>query len=147
MEVTKEMPHPGRSVNVEPVQALRRAGCSLPRMWGGSEAAHGGRAPRAWPKFMSAKVAADYSDTSTWTVRRNVEPCGRRGRSLVYAIESVEAWMRGAAIEHGQTLATVASGMPTQKERSLARIHDLARTRVDGERRAVLASIPPSVAA
>jgi hypothetical protein len=56
------------------------------------------RAPRAWPRYMTARVAADYSDTSPWTVRRNVKPCGRRGRSFVYAIESVEAWMRGTAL-------------------------------------------------
>jgi len=53
------------------------------------------RAPRAWPKFMTARVAADYSDTSPWTIRRHVRPCGKRGRTLVFSIESVEAWMRG----------------------------------------------------
>lgn len=56
-----------------------------------------GRAPRAWPRFMTARVAADYSDTSPWTIRRHVRPCGRRGRTFVYSIESVEEWMRGQA--------------------------------------------------
>ena len=134
-------------MNVEPVQALSRAGCSLPRMWGRSKAAHGDRAPRAWPKFMTAKVAADYSDTSAWTVRRNVKACGRRGRSLVYAIESVEAWMRGAAIEHGQSVATPPVGTAMRKDGSIARIRDLGRARVYGERRASLASVLPRVAA
>lgn len=59
------------------------------------------RAPREWPRFMTARVAADYCDTSPWTIRRNVVPCGRRGRSFVYAIEAVESWMRGAALPHG----------------------------------------------
>jgi len=55
------------------------------------------RAPRAWPVFMTARVAADYCDTSPWTIRRHVEPCARRGRNFIYSIESVEAWMRGDA--------------------------------------------------
>jgi hypothetical protein len=54
-----------------------------------------GRAPRAWPRFMTARTAADYADSSPWTIRRHVRPCGRRGRTFVYAIESVEEWMRG----------------------------------------------------
>lgn len=53
------------------------------------------RAPRAWPRFMTARVAADYSDSSPWTIRRHVRPCGRRGRTFVYAIEAIEEWMRG----------------------------------------------------
>jgi len=57
-----------------------------------------GRAPRAWPRYMTARVAADYSDTSPWTIRRNVNPCGRRGRTFIYSLESVEEWMRGAAV-------------------------------------------------
>lgn len=56
------------------------------------------RAPRAWPTYMTARVAADYSDTSQWTIRRNVQPCGRRGRTLVYSIDAVEQWMRGASL-------------------------------------------------
>ena len=56
------------------------------------------RAPRAWPKFMTARVAADYCDTSKWTIRRHVTPCGRRGRVLVYSLESIEQWMRGQVI-------------------------------------------------
>ena len=56
------------------------------------------RAPRAWPKYMTARVAADYSDTSPWTIRRNVQPCGRRGRTFVYSIDAVEQWMRGASL-------------------------------------------------
>lgn len=56
------------------------------------------RAPRAWPTYMTARVAADYSDTSPWTIRRKVPPCGRRGRSFVYSIEAVEQWMRGSAL-------------------------------------------------
>src|SRR4051794_32569720 len=54
-----------------------------------------GRAPRAWPRYMTARLAADYSDSSPWTIRRHVRPCGRRGRTYVYSIESVEEWMRG----------------------------------------------------
>ncbi len=54
-----------------------------------------GRAPRAWPRFMSARVAADYADSSPWTIRRHVRPCGRRARTFIYSIESVEEWMRG----------------------------------------------------
>jgi hypothetical protein len=53
------------------------------------------RALRPWPRFVTARVAADYCDTSPWTIRRHVRPCGRRGRCFVYSIEDVEAWMRG----------------------------------------------------
>jgi len=58
------------------------------------------RALRPWPTYMTARVAADYSDTSPWTIRRNVQPCGRRGRTFVYSIEAVEQWMRGASSRH-----------------------------------------------
>jgi hypothetical protein len=54
-----------------------------------------GRAPRAWPRFMTARVAADYADSSAWTIRRHVRPCGRRGRTFIYSIEAIEEWMRG----------------------------------------------------
>ena len=54
-----------------------------------------GRAPRAWPRFMTARVAADYADSSPWTIRRHVRPCGRRGRTFIYSIEAIEEWMRG----------------------------------------------------
>ena len=90
------------------------------------------RAPRAWPRFMTARVAADYADTSPWTIRRHVRPCGRRGRSFVYALEDVERWMRGQAIaapvvaEEGATRA-----QPTPAEASIARIRALARSRGD----------------
>jgi hypothetical protein len=67
----------------------------LPTMYGFEPDSRTDRAPRAWPKFMTARVAADYSDTSPWTIRRHVRPCGKRGRTLVFSIESVEAWMRG----------------------------------------------------
>ena len=88
------------------------------------------RAPRAWPRFMTAKVAADYADTSRWTVRRNVAPCGRRGRTLVYSIEAVETWMRGNAIaprrrDVPRNVATPARGASA----SLARVHSLAEYR------------------
>jgi hypothetical protein len=53
------------------------------------------RAPRAWPRFMTARVAADFADASVWTIRRHVRPCGRRGRAFVYTLEDVERWMRG----------------------------------------------------
>ena len=73
-----------------------------PRMFGVDVDEREGRAPRAWPKFMTARVAADYSDSSPWTIRRHVKPCGRRGRCFVYSIENVEAWMRGTTVEHGR---------------------------------------------
>ena len=84
---------------------------------------------RPWPRFMSARVAARYSDTSPWTVRRNVRPCGRRGRSFVYAIEDVERWMRGEPVVE-------ATNEPQDRRRerrspaatSIARIRELART-------------------
>lgn len=62
------------------------------------------RALRPWPTYMTARVAADYSDTSPWTIRRNVQPCGRRGRTFVYSIDAVEQWMRGASSQ--RTAAT-----------------------------------------
>ena len=97
----------------------------------------GGRAPRAWPRYMTARVAADYADTSAWTIRRHVQPCGRRGRSFVYSIEAVEIWMRGEA-----TPARNASEPPISKPRRgsatpRARVGDLAK--VDRVRPAVAA--------
>lgn len=62
--------------------------------------AHARRAPRTWPRYMTARVAADYCDTSPWTIRRHIEPCGRRGRAFIYAIETVETWMRGTAFRN-----------------------------------------------
>ena len=58
------------------------------------------RAPRAWPRFMTARVAADYADSSPWTIRRHVRPCGRRGRTFIYSIEAIEEWMRGMSASH-----------------------------------------------
>ncbi len=90
------------------------------------------RAPRSWPRYMTARVAADYADTSVWTIRRQVRPCGRRGRSFVYAIEDVERWMRG------QPIASPVAGdervtrqQPTPADASIDRIRSLARTRRD----------------
>lgn len=93
----------------------------------------GARAPRAWPPFMTAKVAADYCDTSPWTIRRHVTPCGKRGRTFVYAIEAVEAWMRGTTIaprrrEAPRNIATTSGATAT----SLARVHALAEYRQRG---------------
>ena len=84
-----------------------------------------GRAPRAWPRFMTARVAADYADSSAWTIRRHVRPCGRRARTFIYSIESVEEWMRGQApARQAET--------PVSKRRSNARrdrdARDLAKS-------------------
>jgi hypothetical protein len=83
------------------------------------------RAPRAWPRYMTARVAADYADASPWTIRRHVPPCGQRGRSFIYSIESVEAWMQGESLRRN------AEAPPGSKPRRLtgssrARIRDLA---------------------
>lgn len=85
----------------------------------------GARAPRAWPRFLTARVAADYCDTSRWTIRRHVPPCGRRGRTLIFAIEDVERWMRGEAIVPAQ-----ASSL--DRIRALARAGILSLQRGDG---------------
>ena len=89
------------------------------------------RAPREWPRFMTARVAADYSDTSPWTIRRHVRPCGKRGRSFVYAIEDVENWMRGEAFEPRVTSASPLvmrrSGSPSTT--SIAKNRELGRSR------------------
>jgi len=82
-----------------------------------------GRAPRAWPRFMTARVAADYCDSSPWTIRRHVKPCGRRGRSFVYALENVEEWMRGQS-------TTPRNDVPPWRPRKAiagAQIRDLAK--------------------
>ncbi len=93
------------------------------------------RVPRAWPRYMTARFAADYADTSPWTIRRHVRPCGRRGRSFVYAIEDVERWMRG------QPLASPVIGdegavrqQPTPADASLERVRAIARARRDEPR-------------
>ena len=88
------------------------------------------RAPRAWPRFMTARVAADYCDTSPWTIRRHVTPCGRRGRTFIYTLESVEAWMRGNAISQRRKDAPRFTAVaPTSAAASLARVHSLAEYR------------------
>ena len=71
---------------------------SLTTMYGFQPEPGSNRAPRAWPRFMTARVAADYADSSAWTIRRHVRPCGRRGRSFIYGIEAVEEWMRGSGV-------------------------------------------------
>jgi hypothetical protein len=78
---------------------------------------------------MTAKVAADYSDTSSWTVRRHVTPCGRRGRTLVYSIEAVEAWMRGNAIVPRRRDAPRNIASPSRVANSVARVRSLAEFR------------------
>jgi hypothetical protein len=84
---------------------------------------------RAWPKFMTARVAAEYSHSSPWTIRRHVQPCGRRGRSFVYSLESVDAWMRGEPVarrnEASQAIPAVRASVPNAA--SLTRIRDLAK--------------------
>jgi len=90
------------------------------------------RMPRAWPRYMTARVAADYADTSAWTIRRHVPPCGRRGRSFVYAIEDVDRWMRGQPI--GSAIVNE-EGVVRQQlnpaDASIERIRALARRRCD----------------
>jgi len=90
------------------------------------------RMPRAWPRYMTARVAADYADTSAWTIRRHVPPCGRRGRSFVYAIEDVERWMRGQPVAPP---VVTEEGVVRQQlkpaDASIERIRALARQRGD----------------
>lgn len=87
------------------------------------------RAPRAWPLFMTARVAADYCDTSPWTIRRHVEPCARRGRNFIYSIESVEAWMRGDAVMLRPNEASTPRSKPRAGRASAqrTRFRDLAK--------------------
>src|SRR5262245_48886119 len=88
------------------------------------------RAPRAWPKFMTARVAADYSDSSPWTIRRHVRPCGRRGRVFVYSIESVEEWMRGQTVMSRRSDAPLKKPhRPRPKAAKRGRSRDLAKAR------------------
>jgi hypothetical protein len=88
-----------------------------------------GRAPRAWPRFMTARVAADYADSSPWTIRRHVRPCGRRGRCFIYSIESVEEWMRGT------DAARTRDADPVAKQRSGSRTarHDRRDLAIDSQ--------------
>jgi hypothetical protein len=89
-----------------------------------------GRAPRAWPRFMTARVAADYCDSSVWTIRRHVRPCGKRGRTLIYSLESVEAWMRGNAdAPRAKDAPRNIAATPSTAAASLARVHSLAEYR------------------
>lgn len=66
------------------------------------------RALRPWPKYITARLAADYCDTSPWTIRRHVRPCGRRGRIYIYAIEDIERWMRGQPITQPSSTTSTA---------------------------------------
>ncbi len=90
-----------------------------------------GRAPRAWPRFMTARVAADYADSSPWTIRRHVRPCGRRARTFIYSIESVEEWMRG------QMPARQLQPPVSKPRRTNGRRADDARDLAKGKRRDV----------
>lgn len=90
------------------------------------------RMPRAWPRYMTARVAADYADTSPWTIRRHVRPCGRRGRSFVYAIDDVERWMRGHPIASPVvTEGGTVREQPTPADASIERVRRIARSRRD----------------
>jgi hypothetical protein len=81
---------------------------------------------------MTARLAADYADTSPWTIRRHVRPCGRRGRSFVYAIEDVERWMRGQPIAPPVTAEEgVTRQQATPTDASIERVRALARRRRD----------------
>lgn len=103
---------------------------TLPTMLGFQPDKRSARAPRAWPKFMTARVAADYSDSSPWTVRRHVRPCGRRGRTFVYSIDSVEEWMRGQTVAAQRDDAPASRRRPTvPSAASRARTRDLAKPR------------------
>lgn len=92
--------------------------------WLAVDAAPGTRAPRAWPRYMTARVAADYADASPWTIRRHVPPCGRRGRSFIYAIDDVEIWMRGDASRRNEAAPTVSKA----RVPNTTRARDLAKT-------------------
>jgi hypothetical protein len=73
---------------------------------------------------MTARVAADYSDSSPWTIRRHVRPCGRRGRTFVYSIESVEEWMRGqvAGAKHDEAPVAMSRTLRVASRRDLAKV-------------------------
>jgi hypothetical protein len=91
------------------------------------------RAPREWPRFMTARVAADYCDSSPWTIRRHVQPCGRRGRCFVYAIEAVESWMRGSAVSDRQPIVVALTGRKAGAPagESIAKIRHMGRSRAE----------------
>ena len=85
---------------------------------------------RAWPRYMTARVAARYADTSPWTIRRHVRPCGRRGRSFVFAIEDVESWMKGEPlVVRVEPVRETTYQPPTDVAISMERISHLARPR------------------
>ena len=111
---------------------------TLPILYGFEPQQGSERAPRSWPRFMTARVAADYSDSSPWTIRRHVQPCGRRGRNFVYAIEAVEEWMRGQAAKIERTDA------PVLRKRA-SRSRDLTKPR--DQRRAAVEAHESDVAA
>ncbi len=102
------------------------------------------RAPRAWPRLMTARVAADYADTSAWTIRRYVQPCGQRARSFIYSIESVESWMRGETAHRQKESAPPLSKPRRPRLTSRARLRDLAK---DDRARPVVADDETNVAA
>lgn len=98
--------------------------------WTPLGSARDSRAPRTWPRYMTARVAADYADTSSWTIRRHVQPCGRRGRSFIYSIESIEAWMQGEALRGRHRHEPLAS-KPRRSMTLRARTRDLAKVDPD----------------
>ena len=88
--------------------------------------ANDARAPRVWPRYMTARVAADYADASSWTIRRHVAPCGRRGRTFIYSIESVEAWMQGETLRGRNVEVPPVSKPRRLSATSRSRARDLA---------------------
>lgn len=111
---------------------------NLPRFYGSIEGPSD-RAPRAWPPYMTARIAADYSDTSPWTVRRHVQPCGRRGRTFVYSIDAVEQWMRGASFTTLRERASVQQPtrrLTTKRGKGESTVH-IGRARVEDRKHQV----------
>ena len=126
-----------RAPNASPTSLVDQPS-TLQKFYGSIEAPLD-RAPRAWPRYMTARVAADYSDTSRWTIRRHIRPCGRRGRTFVYAIEAIEEWMRGASF------ATLRERASVQQPKRRSTTKHRKDADVAGIRRAIVEDRNPRV--
>jgi len=77
---------------------------------------------------MTARTAAQYAHTSPWTIRRNVAPCGRRGRSFVYSLDDIDRWMRGEPVASPARESVARRRCPpSPAAASIARIRELAK--------------------
>jgi len=90
-----------------------------------------GDSPYGWPPLLRTSVAAKYVQRSKWTLFRAVKEgelaaIGRRGKSLVFARDDLDRWMRGEPVNPPPTQPDhTAPRSTSSKEASLERLRAL----------------------